>query len=64
MPVQLYVGDATAAFMGVHQPAKLQALEGNWKTDNNGYNLLVVPDTDKGENTRPARAPAGRATST
>ncbi|MET7519460.1 cytochrome ubiquinol oxidase subunit I [Streptomyces sp. NPDC005480] len=51
MPVQLYVGDATAAFMGAHQPAKLEAFEGNWKTDNNGYNLLVVPDTDKGENT-------------
>ncbi|MEU6200671.1 cytochrome ubiquinol oxidase subunit I [Streptomyces sp. NPDC047061] len=50
MPVQLYVGDATAVFMGGHQPAKLQAFEGNWKTDNNGYNLVVIPDTDKGEN--------------
>ncbi|MEV7681965.1 cytochrome ubiquinol oxidase subunit I [Streptomyces sp. NPDC088341] len=50
MPVQLYVGDSTAAFMGEHQPAKLQAFEGNWKTDNNGYNLLVVPNTDKGRN--------------
>ncbi|MER7186073.1 cytochrome ubiquinol oxidase subunit I [Streptomyces hyaluromycini] len=50
MPVQLYAGDATAVFMGGHQPAKLQAFEGNWKTDNNGYNLVVVPDTDKGEN--------------
>ncbi|MEU5853072.1 cytochrome ubiquinol oxidase subunit I [Saccharopolyspora shandongensis] len=50
MPVQLYVGDATAMFMGAHQPAKLQAFEGNWETDNNGYNLLVVPNTDKGEN--------------
>jgi cytochrome d ubiquinol oxidase subunit I len=50
MPIQLYVGDATAAFMGAHQPAKLQAFEGNWKTDNNGYNLLVVPNTAKGEN--------------
>jgi cytochrome d ubiquinol oxidase subunit I len=50
MPVQLYVGDSTAAFMGAHQPAKLEAFEGNWKTDNNGYNLLVVPNTDKGRN--------------
>ncbi|WP_089104238.1 cytochrome ubiquinol oxidase subunit I [Streptomyces hyaluromycini] len=50
MPVQLYAGDATAVFMGGHQPAKLQAFEGNWKTDNNGYNLVVIPDTDKGEN--------------
>ncbi|MGY5056716.1 cytochrome ubiquinol oxidase subunit I [Streptomyces sp. 900105755] len=50
MPVQLYVGDATAVFMGGHQPAKLQAFEGNWKTDNNGYNLVVIPDTDKGKN--------------
>ncbi|MDX3242223.1 cytochrome ubiquinol oxidase subunit I [Streptomyces sp. ME18-1-4] len=50
MPVQLYVGDATAVFMGGHQPAKLQAFEGNWKTDNNGYNLVVIPDTDQGKN--------------
>ncbi|MER5792253.1 cytochrome ubiquinol oxidase subunit I [Streptomyces sp. NPDC001980] len=50
MPVQLYAGDATAVFMGGHQPAKLQAFEGNWKTDNNGYNLVVIPDTDKGKN--------------
>ncbi|MDH6578211.1 cytochrome ubiquinol oxidase subunit I [Kitasatospora sp. MAP5-34] len=49
MPVQLYVGDETAAFMGQHQPAKLQAFEGNWKTDNNGYNLVVVPDPGRGK---------------
>ncbi|MFD7448678.1 cytochrome ubiquinol oxidase subunit I [Kitasatospora sp. NPDC059827] len=50
MPVQLYIGDATAIFMAQHQPAKLQAFEGNWRTDNNGYNLVVVPDTDRGTN--------------
>ncbi|MER7670119.1 cytochrome ubiquinol oxidase subunit I [Kitasatospora sp. NPDC096128] len=50
MPIQLYAGDATAIFMGGHQPAKLQAFEGNWRTDNNGYNLVVVPDTDQGRN--------------
>ncbi|MFB7779558.1 cytochrome ubiquinol oxidase subunit I [Streptomyces bauhiniae] len=50
MPLQLYAGDETAGFMGQHQPAKLEAFEGNWKTDNNGYNLFVVPDSDKGKN--------------
>ncbi|MFF2142263.1 cytochrome ubiquinol oxidase subunit I [Kitasatospora sp. NPDC058190] len=50
MPIQLYVGDATAVFMAQHQPAKLQAFEGNWRTDNNGYNLVVVPDTGQGAN--------------
>jgi len=44
------VGDGTAVFMGQHQLSKLEAFEGNWKSDNNGYNLLVVPDTGKGEN--------------
>ena len=50
MPIQLYAGDETAAFVAQHQPAKIQALEGNWKTDNNGYNLLVVPDSGKAKN--------------
>ncbi|MEZ0094852.1 cytochrome ubiquinol oxidase subunit I [Streptacidiphilus sp. EB129] len=48
MPVQLYLGDETAIFMAQHQPAKLEAFEGNWKTDNNGYNLVVVPDPGNG----------------
>ncbi|MBF9066687.1 cytochrome ubiquinol oxidase subunit I [Streptacidiphilus fuscans] len=48
MPIQLYVGDLTAVFDGQHQPAKLEAFEGNWRTDNNGYNLVVVPDTNRG----------------
>ncbi|MEY9968517.1 cytochrome d ubiquinol oxidase subunit I [Streptacidiphilus sp. MAP12-16] len=48
MPVQLYLGDETAIFMAQHQPAKLEAFEGNWKTDNNGYNLVVIPDTGNG----------------
>ncbi|TQF01626.1 cytochrome ubiquinol oxidase subunit I [Kitasatospora acidiphila] len=50
MPIQFYYGDATAGFMAQHQPAKLQALEGNWQTDNNGYNLVVIPDTGQGKN--------------
>lgn len=49
MPVQLYLGDATAIFMAQHQPPKLQAFEGNWRTDNNGYNLVVLPDPGKGK---------------
>ncbi|MGW1259629.1 cytochrome ubiquinol oxidase subunit I [Streptomyces sp. NPDC002513] len=50
MPIQFYVGDGTAVFMGQHQLPKLEAFEGNWKTDNTGYNVFVVPNTDKGEN--------------
>jgi cytochrome d ubiquinol oxidase subunit I len=34
--------------MAQHQLPKIEAMEGNWQTDNNGYNLIVVPDTDNG----------------
>ncbi|MFF0782986.1 cytochrome ubiquinol oxidase subunit I [Streptomyces sp. NPDC003720] len=33
IPIQLYVGDGTAVFMGQHQMPKLEAFEGNWKSD-------------------------------
>lgn len=44
VPIQMYLGDHLAAFMAEHQPAKVEAFEGNWDSGNTGYNLLVVPD--------------------
>lgn len=44
IPVQLYLGDSLAFFMGNEQPPKLEAFEGNWTSGNTGYNLLVIPD--------------------
>jgi cytochrome bd ubiquinol oxidase subunit I len=50
MPIQIYVGDQLAGFMGVHQPPKLQALEGNWDSDNSGYQIFIVPLQDQQRN--------------
>ena len=51
IPLQLFVGDSLAVFMGGHQPAKLQAIEGNWGSTNTGYNIIVVPDQENQRNT-------------
>ena len=44
IPVQLWMGDTTAGVMAGFQPAKVQAIEGNWGSENVGYNILIVPD--------------------
>lgn len=44
IPLQLYMGDTVALAMGGFQPGKIQALEGNWDSNNTGYNLLIIPD--------------------
>jgi cytochrome d ubiquinol oxidase subunit I len=44
IPIQLYLGDSLATFMAAAQPSKLEAFEGNWTSDNTGYNLLVIPE--------------------
>lgn len=45
LPAQLWIGDQVAArYVIPDQPAKFQALEGNWDSDNTGYLLFVVPD--------------------
>lgn len=45
LPVQLWVGDNVAGrYVVVSQPAKAEALEGNWTSGSTGYNLLVLPD--------------------
>ncbi|MBV9729698.1 MAG: cytochrome ubiquinol oxidase subunit I [Pseudonocardiales bacterium] len=44
VPAQLYIGDNVAFLDLAYQPPKFEALEGNWTSDNTGYNLIVVPD--------------------
>lgn len=50
VPLQMYVGDNVAAEMQKYQPTKIQALEGNWTSTNTGWNLIVVPNLNKGTN--------------
>ena len=57
IPIQLYLGDSLATFMATAQPAKLEALEGNWTSDNTGYNLLVIPDQAEQRNLLQFTAP-------
>jgi cytochrome d ubiquinol oxidase subunit I len=57
IPIQLYLGDSLATFMATAQPAKLEAFEGNWTSDNTGYNLLVIPDQAEQRNLLQITAP-------
>lgn len=51
LPLQLDIGDHVASeFVARYQPAKLQALEGNWESTNTGYNLFVLPDVENERN--------------
>jgi cytochrome d ubiquinol oxidase subunit I len=50
LPLQLDLGDHTAGYVITYQPAKLEALEGNWTSTNTGYNLLVIPDMSQQRN--------------
>ncbi len=44
VPLQLSMGDTVAGEMSGFQPAKFQAVEGNWDSTNTGYNLFIVTD--------------------
>jgi cytochrome bd ubiquinol oxidase subunit I len=45
LPVQLDVGDHVAGdVVAKYQLPKLEAMEGNWNSDNTGYNVFVIPD--------------------
>jgi cytochrome d ubiquinol oxidase subunit I len=44
LPLQLDLGDHTADYVIKYQPAKLEALEGNWTSTNTGYNVFAIPD--------------------
>jgi cytochrome d ubiquinol oxidase subunit I len=50
LPLQLDLGDHTAGYVITYQPAKLEALEGNWTSTNTGYNVLVIPDMSQQRN--------------
>ncbi|MCW2523148.1 MAG: cytochrome bd ubiquinol oxidase subunit [Frankiales bacterium] len=51
LPVQLYVGDSLATYVSaVYQPAKVTAAEGNFTSDNTGWNLIVIPNQPKQRN--------------
>jgi cytochrome bd ubiquinol oxidase subunit I len=45
LPFQLIVGDGTAGNVDVaHQPAKIEAIEGNWNNTNTGWMIFDIPD--------------------
>jgi cytochrome d ubiquinol oxidase subunit I len=44
LPLQIFVGDHTAAVVLPHQLSKLEALEGNWTDGNDGFVLFAIPD--------------------
>jgi cytochrome bd ubiquinol oxidase subunit I len=44
LPLQIFVGDHTAAAVLPHQLSKLEALEGNWTDGNDGFILFAIPD--------------------
>jgi cytochrome d ubiquinol oxidase subunit I len=51
LPWQLFIGDNVASTMFQYQPDKLITLEGNYNSDNSGYNLFIVPDPGAGKDT-------------
>ena len=51
LPAQIWIGDQVAfEYVAPHQIAKLQAMEGFWHTDSNGYNVFVIPDQEQQRN--------------
>ena len=44
LPLQLDLGDHVTDYVIKYQPAKLQALEGNWTSTNTGYDVFAIPD--------------------
>ncbi|MDB6008574.1 MAG: cytochrome ubiquinol oxidase subunit [Gammaproteobacteria bacterium] len=48
---QVFLGDVLAGVIAVHQPAKLQAIEGNWDDQPRApYQLIIVPDSAEARN--------------
>src|SRR4029077_1761160 len=48
---QVFLGDILGGVMYQHQPAKIEAMEGNWKdTPTADYLLLIVPDAQHERN--------------
>jgi cytochrome d ubiquinol oxidase subunit I len=44
LPWQLFIGDNVAATMFKYQPFKMISVEGNYNSQNSGYNLFEIPD--------------------
>jgi cytochrome d ubiquinol oxidase subunit I len=49
-PLQIFVGDAAGLVMRDHQPAKLAAMEAQWKTGVMPLRLFALPDQSAGAN--------------
>jgi cytochrome bd ubiquinol oxidase subunit I len=49
LPWQLFIGDNVASTMFQYQPDKLITLEGNYNSQNSGYNLFEIPDPQAGK---------------
>jgi cytochrome bd ubiquinol oxidase subunit I len=50
LPWQLFIGDNVAATVVKNQLPKLITFEGNYNSDNSGYNLFIIPDPQAGKN--------------
>jgi cytochrome d ubiquinol oxidase subunit I len=50
LPLQGYIGDNVAAYVGKYKLPQLEAMEGNWNSTNTGYNLLVIPNQGAAKN--------------
>jgi cytochrome d ubiquinol oxidase subunit I len=49
-PLQVFVGDAAGLVVRDHQPAKLAAMEAQWKTEVMPLRLFALPDQGEGTN--------------
>jgi cytochrome bd ubiquinol oxidase subunit I len=48
IPLQLDLGDHVyGEYVIKYQPAKAEAIEGNWNSTNTGYNIFVIPDVSQ-----------------
>ena len=53
LPVQVFLGDGVANAEFPYQPAKGQAVEGNWTNGNAGWVIFAIPD-QQAQRRRPA----------
>jgi cytochrome d ubiquinol oxidase subunit I len=50
LPWQLFIGDNVGAVDAKYQPIKVYTWEGNYNSNNSGWNVLVIPDPQAGKN--------------
>jgi cytochrome d ubiquinol oxidase subunit I len=52
IPIQMYIGDdIVGTYVAKYQLPKLEALEGNWTSNNTGYNVFEIPHQGAAKNT-------------